>query len=260
MADRFPTTHWSAVRGAQSAEPEERRRSLEAIAAAYWRPVYKHVRLSRRRSAEDAEDLTQAFFARAVEKDFFAGYDPAKGRFRTYLRVCVDRFAANEEKASARLKRGGGAAALACDFDAAEAEIAASGASGERSPEDLFDTEWVRSLFGLAVEALRRECEAAGKPRHFELFRRYDLEDAGSGGVTYDDLAREFSLTASLVTNHLAWARREFRRLLLETLRGVTGSDEEYRMEARLLLGAEPPRGATPSGETGGGSPPGHAG
>ena len=256
MADRFPTTHWSAVQGAQSDEPEERRRSLEAIAAAYWRPVYKHVRLSRRRSPEDAEDLTQAFFARAVEKDFFAGYDPAKGRFRTFLRTCVDRFAANEEKAATRLKRGGGAAALACDFDAAEKEIAAAGArGGERSPEDLFDAEWVRSLFGLAVEALRRECEAAGKTRHFELFRRYDLEDAGSGGVTYDDLAREFSLTTSLVTNHLAWARREFRRLLLETLRGVTGSDEEFRLEARLLLGAEPPR-ETPSG----GGTPGRAG
>jgi len=245
VADRFPTTHWSAVRGAQSAEPEERRRSLEAIAAAYWRPVYKHVRLSRRRSPEDAEDLTQAFFARAFEKEFFAGYDPAKGRFRTFLRTCVDRFVANEDKAAARLKRGGGAAALPCDFEAAEAEIAAAGARGAgRSPEDLFDDEWVRSLFGLAVEALRQECEAAGKGRHFDLFRRYDLEDAGAGGITYDDLAREFSLTTSLVTNHLAWARREFRRLLLETLRGVTGSDEEFRLEARLLLGSEPPRHA----------------
>lgn len=246
MADRFPTTHWSAVRGARSDQPEERRRSLEAIAAAYWRPVYKHVRLSRRRSAEDAEDLTQAFFARAVEKDFFAGYDPAKGRFRTFLRTCVDRFVANEDKAATRLKRGGGAADLACDFEAAEAEIAAaSSRAGGRSAEDLFDAEWVRSLFGLAVEALRKECEAAGKSRHFELFRRYDLEDAGAGGVTYDDLAREFSLTASLVTNHLAWTRREFRRLLLETLRGVTGSDEEFRLEARLLLGGEPPRADT---------------
>lgn len=241
MADRFPTTHWSAVRGAGSAEPEERRRSLEAIVAAYWRPVYKHVRLSRNRSPEDAEDLTQAFFTRALEKEFFAGYDPAKGRFRTFLRTCVDRFVANEDKAAQRLKRGGGMAQETCDFAAAEAEIAAAGAAGGgRSPEEAFDAEWVRSLFALAVEALRSECAAAGKSRHFDLFRRYDLEDAGEGKVTYDDLAREFSLTPSLVTNHLAWVRREFRRILLDTLRQVTGSDEEFRLEARLLLGGEP--------------------
>jgi hypothetical protein len=98
----------------------------------------------------------------------------------------------------------------------------------------------VRSLFALAVESLRAACAAAGKERHFDLFRRYDLEDAGEGKVTYDDLAREFRLSPSLVTNHLAWTRREFRRVLLETLRQVTGSDEEFRLEARLLLGTAP--------------------
>jgi RNA polymerase sigma factor (sigma-70 family) len=238
--DRFPTTHLSAVRGAASDQPEERRRSLEAIVAAYWRPVYKLIRLRWRRSPEDAEDLTQAFFTRALEKDFFAGFDPVKGRFRTFLRTCVDRFVANEDKAATRLKRGG-AATETCDFAAAEAEIAAAGAAArERPPEELFDAEWVRSLFALAVEGLRAACAAAGKERHFDLFRRYDLEDAGEGKVTYDDLAREFSLTPSLVTNHLSWTRREFRRILLDTLRQVTGSDEEFRLEARLLLGTTP--------------------
>jgi RNA polymerase sigma factor (sigma-70 family) len=228
----------SVVRGAGSDKPEERRRSFEAIVAAYWRPVYKHIRLHWQSSPEDAEDLTQAFFARALEKEFFAGFDPAKGHFRTFLRTCVDRFVSNEAKAASRLKRGGDAATIGtCDFAAAEAEIAASPPA--RSPEDPFDAEWVRSLFALAIAALRDECEAAGKARHFDLFRRYDLEDAGEGKVTYDDLAREFSLTPSLVTNHLAWTRREFRRILLETLRQVTGSDEEFRLEARLLLGTD---------------------
>ena len=242
MPDRFPTTHVSVVRGAGSERPEERRRSLEAIVAAYWRPVYKHIRLRWRQTPEDAEDLTQAFFARALEKEFFAGFDPAKGRFRTFLRTCVDRFVSNEEKAASRLKRGGDAAAETLDFASAEAEIAASGAGAlARPPEETFDAEWVRSLFALAIEVLRAECEAARKERHFDLFRRYDLEDAGEGKLTYDDLAREFSLTPSLVTNHLAWTRREFRRILLETLRQVTGSDEEFRLEARLLLGTAAP-------------------
>jgi RNA polymerase sigma factor (sigma-70 family) len=264
--DRFPTTHFSAVRGAASPEPEVRRRSLEAIVAAYWRPVYKLIRLRWRRPAEDAEDLTQAFFTRALEKEFFAGYDPAKGRFRTFLRTCVDRFVANEEKAARRLKRGGDVVTETCDFATAEAEIAAAGAAArERPPEELFDAEWVRSLFALAVEALRAQCAAAGKSRHFDVFRRYDLEDAGEGKLTYDDLAREFSLTPSLVTNHLAWTRREFRRVLLDTLRQITGSDEEFRLEARLLLGSAAGReaagpGGDASSDPGGGSSRDHAG
>jgi RNA polymerase sigma factor (sigma-70 family) len=241
--DRFPTTHLSAVLGTGSAEPETRRRSFEVLVAAYWRPVYAHVRLKWRQEAADAEDLTQSFFARALEKDFFAAYDPAKGRFRTYLRTCLDRFVANEQKAAARLKRGGAALAVDVDFARAEAELAASAAP----PEEAFDSEWVRALFALAVERLRLACEAAGRGGDFHLFARYDLDDAGRGDLTYEALAAETGLTASLVTNRLARVRGEFRAVLLGTLREITGSDEEYRLEARLLLGREPQ--GTPSGD-----------
>lgn len=242
---RFPTTHLSAVADARSGEPETRRRAFEAIVGAYWRPVYAHVRIKWRRAAADAEDLTQAFFARALEKEFFAGFDPQKGRFRTYLRTCLDRFVANEEKAAARLKRGGDLAPLPLDFAAAEQAVAAAGST---PPEEAFDAEWVRALFDRAVARLEEECAAAGRASDFHLFRRYDLEDAGRGALTYEALAAETGLTASLVTNHLSRVRREFRRLLLETLREITGSDEEYRLEARLLLG----RGAAEGDDDGG--------
>jgi RNA polymerase sigma factor (sigma-70 family) len=236
----FPTTHWSAVRGAASGEPEERRRSLEMLCAAYWKPVYKLVRSRFGRAPQDAEDLTQAFFARAMEKDFFAGYDPSKGRFRTFLRTCVERFVGNEDKAAARLKRGGGRQILPLDFRGAEEELAAAGPTDAARTEAAFDADWVRSLMALALEALRRECRAQGKEAHFRLFERHDLADSAQGAPSYEALAAEFGSTTSLVTNHLAWTRREFRRLLLETLRSVTGSDEEFRLEARLLLGFEP--------------------
>lgn len=243
-AGGFPSTRHSVVRQASSPDPELRQRALETLAAAYWKPVYKHVRRRIRRSPEDAEDLTQAFFARAVEKDFFAGYDPQKGRFRTFLRTCLERFVANEDKAASRLKRGGDTEVLRLDFATAEAELQAPGAGASRSAEEEFDAEWSRSLFTLAIEALRRVCDAQGKDLQFRLFSRYDLDDAGTGRPTYEDLASEFGITASLVTNHLAWARREFRRLVLETLRSLTGSDEEYRLEARLLLGFDPGQAA----------------
>jgi RNA polymerase sigma factor (sigma-70 family) len=241
----FPATRLSVVRGAASPDPAQRERARETLAAAYWKPVYKHVRLRFRRSPEDAEDLTQAFFARAFEKDFFAGYDPAKGRFRTFLRTCLERFVANEEKAATRQKRGGDTEILRLDFAAAESELRAAeadaGSAGSRSTaEEAFDAEWTRSLFALAIDALRRECDERGKSLHFRLFARYDLDDAGADRPTYERLASEFGTTATNVTNHLAWARRELRRLVLETLRSLTGSDEEFRLEARLLLGFEP--------------------
>jgi len=244
--DRFPTTHLSAVLGVVSPEPETRRRSVETLVAAYWRPVYAHVRLKWRRAAADAEDLTQSFFARALEKEFFAGYDPAKGRFRTFLRTCLDRFVANEEKAAMRLKRGGAVETLPLDFATAEADLAAAAAV----PDEAFDAAWVRALFGLAVEKVRRACAAEGRGGDFHLFDRYDLDDAGAGGLTYEALAAETGLTPSLVTNRLARVRREFRAALLATLREITGSDEEYRLEARLLLGREPARGHESPGST----------
>src|SRR6266545_8142728 len=93
----FPLTRRSVVRAAASADPETRRRAFEALVAAYWRPVYKYLRLEWSAPGEDAEDLTQGFFARALEKGFFDRFDPSRSRFRTYLRTCLDGFVANAQ-------------------------------------------------------------------------------------------------------------------------------------------------------------------
>ena len=92
----FPTTRWSAVQGARSEDSAERDRSWEALVGAYWKPVYKYVRVRWHRTPEDAQDLTQEFFLRAMQKDFFSTYDPARARFRTFVRTCLDGYAANE--------------------------------------------------------------------------------------------------------------------------------------------------------------------
>jgi RNA polymerase sigma factor (sigma-70 family) len=237
----FPLTRRSVVRAAASADPETRRRAFEALVTAYWRPVYKYLRLKWSAPGEDAEDLTQGFFARALEKGFFDRFDPSRSRFRTYLRTCLDGFVANERKSARRLKRGGGAEHVSLDFAGAEAEL-----GRQRPPEggdmgEYFHREWVRSLFGLAVEALRQRCAEAGKSVPFALFERYDLEgpDAPTR-PSYAELARELGIPETQVTNHLAWARREFRRLVLEALAEATGSAEEFRAEARQLLGIDP--------------------
>ena len=202
--------------------------------------MYKHVRLKWRRSVDDAQDLTQGFFLRALEKEFFASYDPRKGRFRTWLRVCLDGFVANEDKAARRIKRGGEAILLPLEFDTAEGEIASAEIPATDALERYFDAEWVRSLFGLAIEALRGECARRDKQVAFQIFERYDLDPAPDARPTYEGLSTEFGVPVTQVTNHLAFARREFRRLLLEKLREITVNDEEYRREARSLLGNDP--------------------
>lgn len=216
----------------------ERRRSFEILIAAYWKPVYKHLRLKWNKSNEDAKDLTQGFFAQALEKGYLQNYDPAKARFRTFLRTCLDGYVANENKAAQRQKRGGGALIASLDFETAEGELRQIEIADTENVEDYFEKEWLRSLFSLAVETLRSECEAQNRRVHFQLFERYDLDESDAP-LTYEQLAREFKLSVSSVTNHLALMRRELRRIVLEKLRELTATEEEFDHEAKAVLGID---------------------
>jgi RNA polymerase sigma factor (sigma-70 family) len=227
---RFPDTRHSAVLAVRDGEPEVRRRAIATLIAAYWKPAYKYLRIAWKEDNENAKDLVQGFFAKALEKGYFAGYDPQKAAFRTFLRVCLDGYVANERKAAARQKRGGGINIVALDFDSAESELLNLPRPDGQSMEDLFHQEWVRHLFSLAVEELR----GAVKDVQFRLFTRYDLD---GDSASYKLLAEEFGIPATQVTNHLAAARREFRRIVLAKLAELTASDEEFRAEARRLLG-----------------------
>jgi RNA polymerase sigma factor (sigma-70 family) len=238
--DKFPATRLSVIDAARSSDPGERSRALETLFAAYWRPVYKYVRLKWNRPAEDAQDLTQGFFAELLERDLLAKYAPEKSRLRTYLRLCVDSFVMNEDKATRRQKRGGDVLHVALDFAAAEGELDGTAIDAAKIPspeslEEFFEKEWLRSLFTLAVEDLLQLCEARERERTFRLFEKYDLD--GERDVSYEQLAQEFSIPATEVTNSLAWARREFRRIALERLREICGSDEEFQREARAVFG-----------------------
>jgi RNA polymerase sigma factor (sigma-70 family) len=246
----FPATRHSVVAGIASADQQTRRVAFDALVTAYWRPVYKYVRIKWRADRDDAADLTQEFFARAFEKGSLDRFDPARARFRTFLRVCLDGFVANEHKAAGRVKRGGMVSFVSLDFASAEHELGqlpgrASPANGTVVPsvddDALFRQEWVRALFADAVAALREACDAAGKQSHFAVFQRYDLDDDIDGRPTYAQLASELGTPITQVTNYLAFARRELRRLVLERLRDLCATDDEFRLEARELLGVDAP-------------------
>lgn len=239
--DAFPHTHGSAVRAIAGDDEATRKRACESIIAAYWKPVYKYLRVRWRKSNEDAKDLTQAFFAVALDKHTFQEYDPKRAKFRTFLRTCLDRFTSNEQAAASRDKRGGGRPLFSLDFDSADTELQKTTGGSEIEPESFFRTEWIRGLFAGAVESLRLASEGGGRGIAFKLFQRYDLDDgAREAGLTYQSLAEEFGLSITQVTNHLHRMRAEFRRHVLDQLRSICASDAEFREEARLLLGSTP--------------------
>jgi RNA polymerase sigma factor (sigma-70 family) len=221
------------VEAMTSSDAEARRAAFAAVVAVYWRPVYFHLRTRWSRQPADAEDLTQEFFTAALAGDFFADYDAARARFRTFLRLCCDRFAARAVRDAQRLKRGGKAAHLPLDF--AAAELALTGTSAD--PEASFDAETVRSLLDLAVADLREHCRAEGCDIRFAAFERYDLVPDSRTRPTYREIAEALDLPVTQVTNHLAWARRMLRRRALERLRELCSSEAEFREEARALFG-----------------------
>ena len=237
----FPATRASAVREVGSADLVVRRTAFAAIAAAYWLPAYAHLRLRRRLAPDDASDLVQGFFAAALEKDWLAAFDPTKGRFRTFFRTCLEGFASNEAKAGRRQKRGGGAVHVGFDFAAEEGELGRVDPAGPDAVERACDDAWTRGLFSTALERLKAEAEAKGRRDAYEMFLRYDVDPPAAGRPKYDDLAAEFGVKNSDVVNRLAAMRRDFRRLVLDALREVSATDEEFREEARVVLGLDLP-------------------
>ena len=235
--DRFPLTRGSIIEGVRSDDPRSRERAWELLVAAYWKPIYKHIRMKWGASNEQAKDWTQGFFASAMEKSFVERYTAQKAGFRTYLRVCADGYVANERKAAGRVKRGGDQRFVSLDFAEADAEFLRCRRPAD-DEETYFDRECARSLLERAIENFRVACEQADKRTHYSLFERYDLHCAeGSQRPTYDQLAAEFNLPVTQVTNFLAWARRSFRGCVLGVLRELTANDEEFRDETRRILG-----------------------
>ena len=146
-----------------------------------------------------------------------------------------------QHRASVRLKRGGGAVHLSLDFRGAEEEVRELPIPDPaEDPDTLFHREWVRDLFSRAVERLREQSVRDGRERDFLLFRDYDLDGPDAGGkLTYADLAERHGMDVATVTNRLHAARKRFRTVVLDCLRETAATDEEFREEARELLGGD---------------------
>lgn len=233
----FPATQRSVLERIRSEDDGIRQLAFGDLAQGYWKPSYHYLRLHWRLSAEAAEDAVQAFFAVAFEKSYLERYDPAKAKFRTFLRVCLDRFVQNLKKAEFAERRGGGSPHFSLDFPGAEREL--DGIASVTGPDldRFFHDETVRFLFARTVESLRDWSTRTGRDVIYRVFELHDLRPAAD--TSYATVAVALDLTASQVTNYLHAARRRFRELALEHLRAISATDDEFRREALDLFGLD---------------------
>jgi RNA polymerase sigma-70 factor (ECF subfamily) len=228
----FATTHWSVVLLAGAGGSSEAQGALARLCQIYWYPVYGFFRREGR-SAEEAEDLTQSFFADLLQRSSLASAHPAKGRFRSFLLASARNFLRNEWNRAHRLKRGGGTEILSIDGMAAEEWYRYEPADAA-SPEILFDRRWAETLIEQVLKRLESECQAAGHAKRFEVLRDFVLGDAAEH--SYADAGSKLGLSESAVTSAIHRMRGRFRDLLRLEVAHTVESPAEIDAEMQDLL------------------------
>src|SRR5215470_16508482 len=206
----FATTHWSVVVHAGDSGSPEAASALERLCRSYWYPLYVFVR-RKGHSHEDASDLTQAFFAKFLEKRFLKSVDASLGKFRTFLLTAMTHFLANEwDKAQAQ-RRGGGCQIFSLDAVSAEERYQLEPVE-QATPETIFERRWAQTVMGLVLDRLAAETDE----KRFEVLKGFLLEDKGA--VSYDNAAAELGVSVAAITSAIHRLRARFRTLLFEEI------------------------------------------
>lgn len=225
----FATTSWTLVVAAGGRCTPESAQALEELCRIYWYPLYAYVR-RRGHSREDAEDLTQGFFARFLRKNYLEGLDTGRGRFRAYLLAALKNHLANEWQAASRLKRGGEAAHLSLDWQEGETRFQIADA-GQLAPDAAYDREWATALLARVVGILREEWTRDGKRDRFERLKSFLSVEAKA--VPYATLAAELEIEEGALRVAVHRLRKRYRELLkLEVARTLADPamvDEELQ-------------------------------
>jgi RNA polymerase sigma factor (sigma-70 family) len=233
-AGRFPSTHWSRVIAAGDPRGPEARESLAALCNAYWYPLYAYIR-RRGHTPEQAQDLTQDFFALLLERDLLAKADPERGRFRAFLRTVCTRYLANQRARANARKRGGGRPALPIDALDAEGRYALELAD-ESTPERIFDRTWALTLLGRVLDMLRREYEDADRAMTFEELRGVIIE--GHEVPSYAIIAGRLGTSDGAVRVAVHRLRRRYGILLRQEIAATVDDPAEVDDEIRALFSA----------------------
>jgi DNA-directed RNA polymerase specialized sigma24 family protein len=234
---RFATTQWSLVLAAGRRGSAESADALARLCSLYWYPVFAFVR-RQGHPAPEAQDLTQGFFARLIEKGDLSAADRSRGRFRSFLLTNCRYFLANERDRALTLKRGGGQAPLSIDVAAAEGRYERALAHSE-TPERLYERQWCLTLLDGVFAALRGEYAAAGNEGLFDRLKEFLT--AGPDAGTHADAARDLGTSAGAVKVAVHRLRRRYREELRRRVADTVGSEVED--ELRYLVKTLGPAG-----------------
>jgi RNA polymerase sigma-70 factor (ECF subfamily) len=230
----FVTTHWSVVLSAREAESPQSAAALETLCRTYWYPLYAYLR-RQGRLPPDAQDLTQDFFARLLQKDYLQAAAREKGKFRTFLLVAFKRFLANEWDRAHAQKRGGFAPVVSIDEELAESRFAAE-PSHNVPPDVLFDRQWAMTLLERAMTQLQAEYVASGRAKLFEYLQSCLAREESA--LPYAEIAARLNLTEAAVKMAVHRLRARYREILRAEIAHTVSSAEEVEEEIHHLFSA----------------------
>ena len=230
----FATTHWGVVLAAGHSSSPDAQEALEKLCRTYWYPLYAYVR-QQGHTPHDAQDLTQEFFLRLLQRHYLAQVDPHKGKFRSFLMVAVKHFLANEWDRAKAAKRGGRATFISFDEASAEKRYALESAT-DASPEKIFERRWALAVLDQVLGRLREEFEQVGKTKQFAALKIFLSGEKPS--ASYAELAAGLQTTEAALKMAVQRMRRRCGELLREEIAHTVASGEQVEEEIRCLFAA----------------------
>ncbi len=227
----FATTRWSVVLAARGAVVGDAALALETLCTTYWRSLYGYAR-RHGFSPHDAEDVTQAFFARLLEKDYLQAVRRELGPFRAFLQMAFKRFLSKERDRASALQRGGGAAHV--PFDLLEAEIGHAEDAPNLPADEVFELRWAMTVLAAVMQALREEFRAAGKEADFDILK--GALSAPKDGSRYAEMAASLGSSEGAVRVAAHRLRRRFRELFRLEVAQTVATREDIDVEVRHLV------------------------
>lgn len=233
-ADRFATTRWSIVLAAGRPQSAGAGEALAALCQTYWYPLYAYVR-RRVPDVNEAHDLTQAFFAELLEKNYVGPATQERGRFRAYLLTSFKHFLSHEWERAKAQKRGGGRTPISLDFDDGDSRIRLEPSAG-LSAEELYEKQWAVALLERVMKLLQTELAADGKTDQFAALKDFLVGE--HEGTTYDEAAAKLGMTTAAAKMAASRMRSRYRKLLREEIAQTVVGPDEVDEEIRDLFRA----------------------
>jgi RNA polymerase sigma-70 factor (ECF subfamily) len=229
----FHTTHWSVVLAARDREDPAARDALARLCSAYWYPLYCFVRC-RGVGPHDAEDLTQEFFCRFLERNSLLNVSPMGGKFRSFLLTCLKNFLANEWQREHAQRRGGGQSVISLDGTEAETRFSLEPAE-QVTPEALYEKHWALTVLDRTMQALQQDYAARKQSALFEELKGF--LPGGSGGESRAESAARRGVSVGAIDVAVHRLRKRFGELLREEIAQTVSSKPEVDDEIKYLIG-----------------------